>query len=102
MHVLLLKLDHTCDFPGCKNVIVLDGNMKNHRDICLAKDAGYISYPGLPGHIKTGCTASLAYKSRYCQQHEARSCKIPTSKGEGIIFVQVMCMYHLMYITKSK
>ena len=24
----------------------------------MAKDAGYISYPGLPGQIKTGCMAS--------------------------------------------
>ena len=34
--------------------------MKNRRDICLARDAGAISYPGLPGHIKTGCVASPA------------------------------------------
>ena len=42
--------EHKCGFPGCKNVIVLDGNMKNRRDICYAKDAGSIQYPGLPGH----------------------------------------------------
>ena len=27
---------HTCKFPGCSNVLVLDGNMKNRRDVCLA------------------------------------------------------------------
>ena len=54
--------------------------MKNRRDICLAKDAGTISYPGLPGHIKTGCVASPAYKSRYCQNHKARSCETANCK----------------------
>ncbi len=67
-------LEHRCDFPGCKNVIVLDGNMKNRRDICLAKDAGSIQYPGLPATIKTGCMASPAFKSRFCHQHKVRSC----------------------------
>jgi len=40
--LLLTFIDHGCDFPGCRNAIVLDGNMKTRRDICLAKDAGYI------------------------------------------------------------
>ena len=42
----------------------------NRRDICLAKDAGSISYPGLPGYIKTGCMASPAFKSRFCLQRK--------------------------------
>ena len=53
-----LPIEHKCIFPGCTNVMVLDGNMKNQREVCLAKDAGYITYPGLPGRIKTGCMAS--------------------------------------------
>ena len=61
--------------------IVLDGNMKNCRDICYAKDAGNIIYPGLPGCVKTGCTASPAFKSRFCTQHSPRSCS--TSYDEG-------------------
>lgn len=47
--------------------------MKNRRDVCLAKDAGFIQYPGLPGHIKTGCMATPAFKSRYCPQHTTRA-----------------------------
>jgi len=76
--------DHQCEFPGCKGVIVMDGNMKNRRDICFAKDAGTVSYPGLPGHIKTGCIASPAYKSRYCKDHQPRSCKISTTESNGM------------------
>ena len=54
--------------------MVLDGNLKNRRDVCLAKDAGYIEYPGLTGRIKTGCMATPAFKSRYCTQHTDRVC----------------------------
>lgn len=28
--------------------------MKNNRHVCAAEDAGYVEYPGLPGHVKTG------------------------------------------------
>ena len=38
--------------------MVLDGNMKNHRDVCYAKDAGFIEFEGLKGLIKTGCAAA--------------------------------------------
>ena len=40
---------HQCKFPGCGTVLVVDGNMKNRRDVCKAKDAGYIEFVGLPG-----------------------------------------------------
>ena len=70
---------HRCEFPGCKNVLVLDGNMKNQREVCLAKDAGYVSYPGLPGRIKTGCMASPAFKSRFCPNHTIRLCTMSKS-----------------------
>ena len=63
--------------------MVLDGNMKNQRDVCLAKDAGYISYPGLPGRIKTGCMATPGFKSRFCLQHKIRSCV--ALEGGGIL-----------------
>lgn len=48
--------------------------MKNRRDICYAKDAGFIEFEGLPGAITTGCQASPAYKSRYCDQHKPLIC----------------------------
>lgn len=78
----LPNLEHSCKFPGCQKVIVLDGNMKNRRHVCNAKDAGYIEYPGLPGRVKTGCMRSPQYKSRYCSEHQLYSCT--TDKYEEI------------------
>lgn len=74
-------LEHQCSFPGCKNVMVLDGNMKNRRDICSARDAGWINYPGLPKVI-TGCMASPSYKSRFCKEHHVRSCVFTDTTGK--------------------
>lgn len=65
----MVYIGHHCDKHGCGSVLVLDGNMKNHRQICLATDAGYMEFDGLPGRIKTGCPNSPAYKSRYCSLH---------------------------------
>lgn len=48
--------------------------MKNRRDICFAKSAGFIEFNGLPGSIMTGCQASPGYKSRYCNQHRIHAC----------------------------
>ncbi len=55
--------------------------MKNRRAVCLAKDAGFIEYPGLPGHIKTGCMSSPQFKSRYCKQHVTRACCGESGQG---------------------
>ena len=63
---------HQCSFPGCKNVMVIDGNMKNRRDVCAATEAGFTEYEGLPGSIKTGCQFSPGYQSKYCYNHAPR------------------------------
>lgn len=52
--------------------------MKNRRDVCYAKDAGYVEFDGLSGSIKTGCQATPAYKSRYCEQHKPFACDFTT------------------------
>ena len=36
--------------------------MKNRRDVCYAKDAGFIGFEGLAGSIKTGCQLPLHLK----------------------------------------
>lgn len=77
---IFIPSEHRCKFPGCSNVLVLDGNMKNRRDICYAKDAGFVQYPGLPGQINTSCVASPAFKSHFCQQHSTRSCSSSKDK----------------------
>ena len=43
---------HRCSVSGCGTVLVVDGNMKNHRSVCAASEAGYIEYDGLPGRVK--------------------------------------------------
>lgn len=53
-------------------MIVVDGNMKNRRDVCAASEAGYIHYEGLPTFIKTGCQHSPGYCSKYCFEHAPR------------------------------
>ena len=61
---------HRCSVSGCGETIVIDGNMKNHRDVCLATEAGYVEYLGLPGRVKTGCANTPDFKSRYCSLHK--------------------------------
>ena len=75
---------HTCTFPGCGTVLVLDGNMKNYRDVCNAKDAGFIEFEGLDGLIKTGCSASPDFKSRYCAKHKHQACDFLSSEQVGV------------------
>ena len=80
--VIVTQLAHQCYYPGCRSVLVMDGNMKNRRDVCYAKDAGFIQFDGLSGLIKTGCSATPAYKSRYCSNHANHSCTL--SKPEDL------------------
>ena len=47
--------------------------MKNHKDVCYAKDTGFIEFEGLKGSIKTGCPDTPDYKSRYCAQHKNKA-----------------------------
>ena len=57
--------------------------MKNRRDVCYARDAGFIQFDGLPGLIKTGCTATPAYKSHYCSEHTNRVCELEVRESVG-------------------
>ena len=69
----LLSVHHCC-FPGCTQVLILDGNMKYCHDIRAASEAGYVEYKSLPGTIKTGCHLSLMRTSKYCFNHAPRVC----------------------------
>ena len=68
--LIFFCMEHRCGKPGCGNVLVLDGNMKNHRNVCYADKAGYVQYEGLPGRLCTGCPNTPAYKSPYCNLHK--------------------------------
>ncbi len=48
--------------------------MKNRRDVCYEMDAGFIEFNGLSGLIKTRCTATPTFKSRYCIKHIDHAC----------------------------
>lgn len=48
--------------------------MKNRRDVCMARDAGYTVYDNLPGAVKTGCMNSPEPNSRHCKLHRIRAC----------------------------
>ena len=45
LHAILV---HHCSYPGCNITLVLDGNMKNRRDVCAATEAGCNQYEDLP------------------------------------------------------
>ena len=47
-------LGHTCAVAGCKSVIVIDGNMKNARQVCSCADVGELYFDGIPGSILVG------------------------------------------------
>ena len=71
----LIFAGHRCGVRGCGETIVIDGNMKNHRDVCLATEAGFVEYNGLSGRVTTGCANTPDFRSRYCHLHK------PTSIG---------------------
>ena len=48
---------------------MFDGNCKNYRDVCKARDAGYVEYEGLEGVVKTGCMNTPKLQSRFCELH---------------------------------
>ena len=84
-YMLYWYLDHTCSYSGCKNVLVIDGNMKNRRDVCAATEAGYTEYNGLPGVIKTGCQLTPSFQSKFCYEYSLRVGKItPVEDGQQV------------------
>lgn len=45
----------------------------------MASEAGFVTFQGLPGKIKTGCLMTPDHKSRYCSLHKPRVCQKPVS-----------------------
>ena len=79
-----MYIGHKCDKLGCNSVLVIDGNLKNHRDVCLAKEAGFITFQGMPGKVKTRCPLTPELRSRYCYLHEPRVCSKPLDDANMI------------------
>lgn len=67
--IFAIQSDHKCAAPGCREALVLDGNMKNHRAVCSATHAGYIEYQDLPGQVRSGCQNTPAFESSFCSVH---------------------------------
>lgn len=61
--------DHICESPGCKSMLVLDGNMKNARQVCMVKDVAELHFSAINGSIVVGCQNTPAKGSRYCAEH---------------------------------
>lgn len=66
-------------------MLVIDGNMKNHRSVCAATEAGFMEYTGLPGTIKTGCTNTPCQRSRFCQLHKPCILSTEIVKSNSVI-----------------
>lgn len=117
-HTHHFVLAHRCKEAGCGTVLVLDGNLKNSRDVCAAQHAGFVEYSGLPGRVTTGCMESPEQSSKFCPQHVTRMSKTvrhrddPDNRQGGVIemilakkvtrnntFYQVLvtqCIFHLL------
>lgn len=51
---MILFIDHICESPGCKSMLVLDGNMKNARQVCMVKDVAELHFSAINGSIVVG------------------------------------------------
>ena len=45
---------HSCNVPGCQDVLVIDGNMKNCRQVCAVGDVTTYSFKSIDGYSTTG------------------------------------------------
>ena len=61
MFLLFSPTDHLCDTPGCGSVLVLDGNMKNCRQICACRDIGELKFAGLEGSVVVGVLDKVCF-----------------------------------------
>ena len=40
-------IDHVCETAGCRAVLIMDGNMKNARQVCMCKHVGELRFNDL-------------------------------------------------------
>ena len=74
--------EHECDVNGCKQCVVIDGNMKAHRKICK----------------KNGCVQDPAFKSIFCKTHTSFEPR-PLKEGTQVIIEEEEC--HVEKILKK-
>ena len=85
MHIITISIiaGHKCEQPGCGWALVFDGNLKIHRDVCFAANAGYAEFKGLNGQVRIGCQDNPSFKSRYCELHKPKAPAIARTRAEG-------------------
>ena len=83
-------IDHQCEAKGCGTVLVIDGNLKNNREVCAAVDAGFVEYPGLPGKVKTGCMETPEQQSKYCSDHKPRRLISSDDRADGRVIEMIL------------
>ena len=85
MHIYTISIiaGHKCEQPGCGWALVFDGNLKNHRDVCFAANAGYAEFKGLNGQVRIGCQDTPSFKSRYCELHKPKVPATAKTPAEG-------------------
>ena len=59
--------------------------MKNRRFVCAATHAGYITYQGLSGRVRTGCPNMPAHKSKYCNSHKPIIAEVSNSDNSDSV-----------------
>ena len=64
----------------------------------MAKDAGFT---GLSGMIKTGCTLTPAYNSRFCQNHMDQACSLKDNLTACLTLKIYVCKVLQQSITLS-
>ena len=49
-------IDHVCETPGCRTVLIMDGNINNARQMCMCKHVGELQFDDLQGTVVIGKT----------------------------------------------
>ncbi|XP_044170094.1 uncharacterized protein LOC122954120 [Acropora millepora] len=72
--------DHTCNQPGCESVLVLDGNMKNTRQVCSCRDVGELKFAGMDGCVVIDLSStSTLQKLVFGQEWDKSQDALPTT-----------------------
>ena len=80
---------------GCGDYVIFDGDQKCTRSVCAAALSGYINMYGNT-HI-TGCRASPAYNSRFCDAHK----QYVLRKWSMVLFFKICTQFGLYLLFKT-
>ena len=55
-------LEYVCEKPGCSKVLVIDGNMKTCRQVCMVKDITTMCFKTIEDQFKIGNKIEILHK----------------------------------------